>query len=330
MSFPSRNSHPHPPSQDAVSSITSPTSTSTSASSSQQRKAARGTQSRWALSQNQTSRQGSLTINTGLESPSASSSQSPARAGVLSPTAAASTVTGIGIGISIGNTAALRDDNTRHSPSRQSSASSVSSTSLFSPTGSAQQQQPSSRSSPYLTSSTALSSSGLGGGSVRGPSRFGRDQARDLASPSSTTAPPPQQPPTTTSTASSSSTTTTTSIATTPQSANASTKQIASVVKSQLNILLTQLSSLRDDKDRTKWEAQADKVQKVSQAVYTYIQVTQNRVLTKALRPTAGGCTRHGGLISLLSAAIDEQCLANVPKCPAHRVRWRQLSAARR
>lgn len=48
-----------------------------------------------------------------------------------------------------------------------------------------------------------------------------------------------------------------------PQSATSSSSHITSVVRSQLNILLTQLTNLREDKGRTKWDTHVEKIKKV-------------------------------------------------------------------
>lgn len=217
MSFPSRssNSHPH-------SSLDNHHSSTTNSPTSGFRNQARGNQARWPSAQSQASRQG-LTINTASASASASRSPVPSQEAfraLLSPTGSAS---------------AFGSSRQGQEPSRQSSVSSVSSASVFSPTGSAAQQ--SSRNSPHLASSTAPPSAVIGGSS-RGASRLVREQSRETATASPTT----------------------------PQSAG-SGKQIASVVKSQLNILLTQLSTLKEDKDRTKWEAQVDKIKKVQDLI---------------------------------------------------------------
>lgn len=217
MSFPSRssNSHPH-------SSLDNHHSSTTNSPTSGIRNQARGnqSQSRWPSAQSQAIRQ-ELTINTASASASALRSPIPSQEAfraLLSPTGSA-----------------FGSSRQGQEPSRQSSVSSVSSASVFSPTGSAAQQ--SSRNSPHLASSTAPPSAVIGGNS-RGASRLVREQSRETATASPTT----------------------------PQSAG-SGKQIASVVKSQLNILLTQLSTLKEDKDRTKWEAQVDKIKKVQDLI---------------------------------------------------------------
>lgn len=243
MSFPSCSSHQQPTASHDPHSSTSSKSP-TQSGQVPRNNAPRGnqSQSRWTFAQNQPGRQG-LTINTApaVSRSAASSQASSATRALLSPTgpgttsagAGTGTDTGIGAGTGIG----LRGD-VRQEPSRQSSASSVSSSSLFSPTGSAPQLH-SSRNSPHLasTSSTIVPPGGVvSANNSRSLGRF-RESQRDSAVASPTTQ--------------------------SPQSATSSTKQIASVVKSQVNILLTQLANLKEDKDRTKWEAQVDKIRKV-------------------------------------------------------------------
>lgn len=163
----------------------------------------------------------------------------------------------------------------RQISSRQSSASS--SSSLFSPQSSSQQaphtrsRNTTSTGSPLLASSAAGSTSAIqssgafssGGG---GASRFVR------ASPSLSQSAGGGSP---ISSSHSSGT-----------HSGAPSGQLTSLVITQLNILL---STIREDKDRTKWENQAEKIRKVSQHV-------TRCTWTKLIHATARRCKRHGGL----------------------------------
>lgn len=241
MSFPSSNSH-----QDASSSSTSsPTSALRNA---------RSQQSVWgsAASQQQSVRRGPTPISTApTTSGQANSTSSPSR-NAFSPTSSAFN--------------APLSQTGRQATSRHSSASS--SSSLFSPLAPSSQQplpgqlHTSSRSrnitssgSPHLPSSAAgLSSTaqgGVGGGSGGGAARFAR------ASPSlslSTTGSP---------------------ISSSTQSSGlhsaAASGQLTSLVITQLNILL---STIKEDKDRAKWETQADKIWKVSRRCDQHVAST--------------------------------------------------------
>lgn len=295
MSYPSRSSHPHlthdPNSSNSSSSSSSSSTSNCPASVSNQSPRRSNNQSRWAHTSNQQGARHGLTINTVSTAaarstiPGKASSTRATAVSVLSPTASGSisapvagsstrggaglehqargvgaasaqsvqgtasgtelasataATSGLGLGLGLGLTREARQ-----APSRHSSASSISSAPLFSPTGSAPTLQSSRNSTTHLTSSTVLGSNSVGGSS-RGASRFGREQSNRDTAASPTTA-----------------TSQSTSTSTGTGTGSGSSKQIASVVKSQLNILLTQLASLKEDKDRNKWEAQVDKIKKV-------------------------------------------------------------------
>lgn len=200
---------------------------------------------------------------------------------------------------------------TRQILSRDSSASS--SSSLFSPLlSSSQHHQPrTAAASPHLASvaghpSTAHSGAGAGigaagGGSSRPTSRLFARPSPSLSISTSTNNP-------------------TSPHSTGPQSAGPSS-QLTSLVTTQLNILL---STLKENKDRAKWEAQVDKIAKV--CTFRRQSMVCNMLTRFCL---AGRCTRYGGVHSLLPPASPKQCLSDLSQCSAHqRQRWK-LSAAR-
>jgi len=185
---------------------------------------ARVQQSAWGpSSQQQAPRRGLTPLSTGQNT-------SQIRPGTSSPSRNAFSPTSSTFG---GAPAAGRQVASRHS-------SNSSTSSLFSPLGQAAAQTAQTRSrnvtssgSPLLTS-TPFSSHDRGLGSSGGPSsRFAR-QSPSLSL--STTGSPSSG----------------------PQSAGSG--QITSLVITQLNILL---STLKEDKDRSKWETQAEKIWKV-------------------------------------------------------------------
>lgn len=243
---------------------------------------ARGTRSQqfaWSSSnQRQPPRRGLTPISTGSSAQTrpTSASDSPSRH-TFSPTS-----------YSFNHAATTAN---RHVASRQSSASSANS--LTSPSGTGPQQPTSqllsrdrrttnSSGSPHLASSVASLSSasqtgGPGGGTT---SRLARH------SPSlslSTTGSPVSS--------------------TGPHSAGGSSSQLTSLVITQLNILL---STIKEDKDRTKWEAQAVKIGKVSRPYVRTRDIEANATLA------ARRCKRHGSLHTIFPALASEQCVDNL------------------
>lgn len=221
---------------------------------------ARVQQSVWgSSSQHQGPRRGLTPITTGLSSAqNRSATSSPSRT-TFSPTSSAFSAAQI----------------SRQGASRQSSASSTSS--LFSPSSSAQQalhtrsRNTTSASSPLLASTTggpfsAAQSGGALSTSGGGASRFVR------ASPSLSQTAGGGSP------------------ISSSHSSGGPPGQLTSLVITQLNILL---STIKEDKDRTKWEIQAEKIWKVSETITRHLA-------TLLTIHTACRCKRHGGLFAIL------------------------------
>ena len=268
-------SFPPSNSQDQSSYSNSPTSAARSA---------RTQQSAWGPSnQQQGVRRGLPPIATGLTSSQPRSGTSSPSRNTFSPTISATNI----------------QPGSKQIASRQSSASS--SSSLFSPLGPTSQQAPHSRprttatGSPHLSSSSGVGASAAQGGSGGFPSTSGGTSRFVRASPSlslSTTGSP-------------------LSSSSGPQSGGPS-GQLTSLVITQLNILL---STIKEDKDRTKWEAQAEKIWKVGRM----FRCVRQRLISPARR-----CARYGGLYHIFPATASKQCSTDLFRiCAYHR--WRLL-----